>query len=55
MEPRQEESKKDAEPRKEVKKPKHRFQIVKLEERIAPSCSPYYHHKICGNGHHHYK
>jgi hypothetical protein len=36
MEPRQE-SQKPPEPRKEEKQPKRRFQIVKLEERIAPS------------------
>jgi len=34
MEPRQEELKKEPEPRKEERK--RRFQIVKLEERIAP-------------------
>ena len=36
MEPRKEESKKSPEPRKEEKK--RRFRIVKLEERIAPTC-----------------
>ena len=36
MEPRNEESKKSPEVRKEAKK--SRFQIVKLEERIAPGC-----------------
>jgi hypothetical protein len=34
MEPRKEQQ---SEPGKEVKKPKRRFQIVKLEERIAPA------------------
>ncbi len=35
MEPRKEQSKKSPEPRKEERK--SRFQIVKLEERVAPS------------------
>ena len=40
MEPRHEESrKKDTKPRKEERK--RRFQIVKLEERIAP-CNPHH-------------
>jgi hypothetical protein len=39
MEPRHEESrKKHPEPRKEERK--RRFQIVRLEERIAPRCNP---------------
>jgi len=36
MEPRNDESKKAPKPHKEVRK--RRFQIVKLEERIAPRC-----------------
>jgi hypothetical protein len=36
VEPRKDESQKPAQPRKEEKQPKRRFQIVKLEERIAP-------------------
>lgn len=36
MEPRNEQPKKDTEPRKEARK--IRFRIVKLEERIAPGC-----------------
>ena len=36
MEPRQEPTK-EPEPRKEAQERKRRFQIVKLEERIAPS------------------
>lgn len=45
MKPRKEESKKDAQARKEAKKP--RFQIVKLEERIAP-CHLNPHGKLVG-------
>jgi hypothetical protein len=37
MEPRKDESQKTPEPRKEEQERKRRFQIVKLEERIAPS------------------
>jgi hypothetical protein len=37
MEPRNDEPKKEPEPRKEEKERKRSFQIVKLEERIAPS------------------
>ena len=43
MEPRKEESKKSSERRKEARK--GRFQIVKLEERIAPN------HVFRGAGH----
>jgi len=39
MEPRKDESRKEPEPRKEGQK--RRFQIVKLEERIAPCSYPY--------------
>ena len=39
MEP-QKEPHQDPEPRKEEKERKRRFQIVKLEERIAPGCHP---------------
>jgi hypothetical protein len=42
MEPRQEELKKEPEPRKEERK--RRFQIVKLEERLAPR------NRLNGNG-----
>ena len=37
MEPRNHESQKVPEPRKQEQEHKRRFQIVKLEERIAPS------------------
>ena len=37
MEPRHDEPRKESEPRKEAKTRKRRFQIVKLEERIAPA------------------
>jgi hypothetical protein len=37
MEPRNDESPKAAEPPKEEKPRKRRFQIIKLEERIAPA------------------
>jgi hypothetical protein len=37
MDPRNDETKKDPEPRTEGKEKKRRFQIVKLEERIAPT------------------
>jgi hypothetical protein len=49
MEPRNDEPKKAPEPPKEEKQRKRRFQIVKLEERIAPcaSCTD----RGCG-GHH---
>ena len=40
MEPRQDEPRKEPEPRQEERK--RRFQIVKLEERIAP-CNPHFH------------
>jgi hypothetical protein len=36
MEPRRDESRKAPQPRKEERK--RRFQIMKLEERIAPGC-----------------
>jgi hypothetical protein len=36
VEPCNDESRKEPEPRKEEKERKRRFQIVKLEERIAP-------------------
>jgi hypothetical protein len=36
MEPRNDESQKPPQPRQEEKQPKRRFQIVKLEERVAP-------------------
>ena len=49
MEPRKEESRKDAQPRKEAKDKKRRFQIVKLEERIAPR----YCYTCPAHGHHH--
>lgn len=41
MEPREAELKKSPEQRKDARK--RRFQIVKLEERIAPGCS--FHHR----------
>ena len=45
MEPRKEESRKVSEPRKEDKK---RFQIVKLEERIAPRIGGHYRYHYPG-------
>ena len=45
MEPRKDESKKSPEPRKAERK--RRFQIVKLEERIAPRCNPRSHNRHC--------
>jgi hypothetical protein len=36
MEPRNDQSQKVSKPRKELKERKRRFQIVRLEERIAP-------------------
>src|SRR5262249_33854614 len=47
MEPRKEVLKKETEDRKDRKK--NRFQIVKLEERIAPHCYYYYHRRHCGH------
>jgi hypothetical protein len=47
MEPRKDESRKAPEPRKEERK--RRFQIVKLEERIAPRCHDNPHGKQVGN------
>ena len=41
MEPRKNESKQEREARTE--EPKRRFQIVKLEERIAPTCRLHFH------------
>ena len=43
MEPRNEEPRKEPEPRKEDEKRQRRFQIVKLEERIAPRIGGKYH------------
>jgi hypothetical protein len=41
-----------AEPRKDVKERKRRFQIVKLEERIAPGLGGNGKHSVtCGNSH----
>jgi hypothetical protein len=49
MEPRKDELKKSPEPRKEERK--RRFQIVKLEERIAPRQGFQYHYQgHCGHG-----
>ena len=51
-------SQKTDEPRKEKPGQKKRFLIVKLEERIAPTCHYNPHNKQVGNcggnGHHHY-
>jgi hypothetical protein len=44
MEPRKDESQKVPEPRKGEKQRKRRFQIIKLEERIAPGALG------CGHG-----
>jgi hypothetical protein len=49
MEPRKDESQKAPEPRKEEKQRKRRFQIVKLEERIAPAKGGNGTHKWCHN------
>ena len=49
MEPRKDESQKVPEPRKEEKQRKRRFQIVKLEERIAPGKGGNGTHKWCHN------
>ena len=38
MKLQREESRKDADPRKQTEERKPRFRIVKLEERIAPTC-----------------
>lgn len=55
MKPRQDQSKKKRpEARKETKEQKRRFQIVKLEERIAPRACGYighgHGHRICYRG-----
>ena len=44
MEQRNDEPRKEPEPRKEEKERPRRFQIVKLEERIAPSSKWYHGH-----------
>jgi hypothetical protein len=44
MEPRNDEPRKEPEPRKEDEKRPRRFQIVKLEERIAPRSGKYHGH-----------
>jgi hypothetical protein len=48
MEPRQDESQKAPEPRQEAKEKRRRFQIVKLEERIAPAKGGNGTHNSCG-------
>ena len=55
MQPETRKAEQPAEPRKDVKERKRRFQIVKLEERIAPGgghgngsnyCGGYTHHPV---------
>ena len=48
------EEKKTAEPKKDRGTGKVRFQIVKLEERIAPTCHYNPQGKLVGCGHHHH-
>ena len=53
MEPSQERQKPAQEPR--VEEPKRRFQILKLEERIAPGCHLNQNGKFVGCGRYHYR
>ena len=49
MESRKNRSQKPPKPRAKAKK--SRFQIQRLEERIAPACVYYYKERCCGQGH----
>jgi hypothetical protein len=50
MQPNSRQEEQPAEPRKDVKERKRRFQIVKLEERIAPGGGGNGKHSLAANG-----